>query len=481
MLVAEIVLVISLTLQGFLLLLPGGTRVRNISEFIYFLGLLLAGVVVLQFSSLEAPMISNAVLVDAPLFRLPRSCMLFAAVLIGRIVSSTKEIPHIRKQEVLFVLTMLALVCDGLLLSRHLMLTLLLIMVAAWTGVFLGGLAHRGRLEGEAVLKFWLQISLALVVGLGSLVAITLAAGGLRYDAIAELARSFPEYSVQSLFLILSLCLPLILTVGLFPFHFSIVDRDQGVSWAVQSILAIIVQGAVVLALWKMGMEIFGHAKASSTTDGMRVLQYCGVAGGFVFVIFALSQKNARRLFAALLGANWSFILATGAVANPVSASAVSYAFSSVFLWGALLSFVWTRMQEAAGSELLSAVYGAGQRQRSSGLILLVALAGPLCVPGFPGFPAVLHLLGAVIEQQTIMLLLLTAVLLLLLCFVAAKLAADILFRKSDFYIPSGTSLAQYSKLDICALGLTISSMLLLGLFWSRIFIHLTESAKVFL
>lgn len=482
MLAAEIVLIVSMVFQGAIIFLPGRRRMFLSSELIFTVALMCSALAALGLFTFGNFLPNIAMLSDHSLFRLPRATLLLSAILLGRIVASTKELPANRKPEVLFLLTVIVLLCDVLLLSRHLTLSVLLLLMISWACIFLGGLSYRGRLEGEAILKFWLQASLGLVIGLGALVILTLVAGGVHYDQLAAFAKTMDQYSIQSLFLIHSLFLPFILAMGLFPFHFVILDRDHGVTWAVQGIMGVLVQGSIALALWKMGAEIFGHSHGVDPSDGMKALQYCGIAGGYALLIFALSQENAKRLLAAILGASWSIILAAGAMPSAQSASAVAYSFAAVFLWGALLSFIWSRMQESAHDGSISAVFGLGKKFRASGLILLVALAGPLCVPGFPGFPSALHLLGAIIEQKALALLVMEVILLVLLCFTAAKLASDLLFRDGSITVIEADSvLVRYSKIDILSLATIIGAMLLLGLFWNQVFAILLESAKAFL
>ncbi|MGL1166853.1 hypothetical protein ACSTKZ_25275, partial [Vibrio parahaemolyticus] len=68
-----------------------------------------------------------------------------------------------------------------LILSRHGALSVILLVLCTWVGLFLGGLAYRGRREGEAVLKFWIQASLTLTLGFGSILLLSLIAGGAHF------------------------------------------------------------------------------------------------------------------------------------------------------------------------------------------------------------------------------------------------------------------------------------------------------------
>lgn len=468
--------------QGLLLILPGeGSFSRRLVEILSVLGFLAAALVLLVGPGASAPEFTwFNMLEDQPLLRFPRAALFFAGLLLARNIVSTKELPEGRKREVLFLLTALALLCDLLVLSRHALLSCILLITISWMGIFLSGLAYRGRTEGEAVLKFWVQISVMVAFGFGSVLVLALVSGGAHYEVIATQMKSNGIYSPQNLLAILALCLPYFLAGGIFPFHFAFIDRDQGLPWAVQLVLSVLVQGAITLSVWKTGVEVFGASRPGEIAEGMRALQMAGLAGGFWLALFALSQENSKRLFSALLAAQWFAILGAGAMPSPLGVTATTYAFSSVFLWSALLGFTWSKLQEGAQGDALSAVFGSARRFRAAGLVLLIALAGPLCVPGFSGLPSVLHLLAAMIEQKSLVFLLAEGALLALICLNVLRIGTDLLFRAP----PAGSEgIAQfrYGALDSLAIGLLGTALLLLGFLWHHAFLLMTEAAKAFL
>jgi NADH:ubiquinone oxidoreductase subunit 2 (subunit N) len=478
---SDLILVGSAVLQGVLLMAPARGAALGSAAFLSAAGFLGAAAALLVFpASPGGVLVGFGMMEDQALLRLPRAALFLAGLLLGRSIVSTGELPAARKKEVLFLLSALAILCDMLVLSKHALLSCILLVLISWLGIFLSGLAFRGRLEGEAVLKFWVQASVAGALGVGSVLAIVLVSGGAAYEVIAGQMAQQPLYSPGVLFAVVALCLPFFLVGGVFPFHFIAIDRDQGLPWAVQLVFAVMVQGAITLALWKMGVGVFGAARPGGVAEGLRVLQLAGLVGGFWLAVFALSQTNAKRLFSALVGAQWFAILAAGALPSSLGLSAVTYAFSSAFLWSALLGFIWSRLQEFAGAEGLPAVYGIARRFRGAGLILLVALAAPLCIPGFAGFPTIMHLLGAMIEQQSMGFLLAEAVLLALICLTALRLGADLLFREPTASIQGGDHL-RYGALDAGAMALLGGALVLLGFLWHRVFALLTESAKAFL
>jgi hypothetical protein len=209
-------------------------------------------------------------------------------------------------------------------------------------------------------------------------------------------------------------------------------------------------------------------------------LQIAGLAGGFWLALFSLSQDNSKRLFSAITGAQWSAVLGAGALPSLLGLSAVTYAFSSVFLWSALLGFTWSRLQEMAGADALSAVYGSARAFRTAGLALLVSLAGPLCVPGFAGLPAILHLLAAMMEQKSLIFLLAEGALLALVALSCLRIGADLLFRSFGGWNTKGSTI-RYGALDASAMALLGTALLLLGFLWHRVFLILESAAKAFL
>jgi len=482
--VSEIIIGLTVLLQGMLLVIPRGNSRSRCAELLSVFGLGAAALALVVAHDQPSLALSFEMLDDQALFRIPRAALLLSSLLLSRIVAATRELPDGRKPEVLFLLTILALLCDLLILSQNVALSIILLVLGSWVGIFLGGLAYRGRSEGEAVLKYWIQASLSLTAGFGAIVLLAVVAGGAHFSVIGEYMRAQQAYSPQSLLVVAGLFLPFFMAGGFFPFHFIAVDRDHGLPWAVQTALSVTFQGAVAVAAWKMGVVVFGHAsRDGGASEGLRVLQLCGLIGGFWLALFALSQDNSKRLYSALVGAQWSAVLAAGALPTLLSATAIVYALSATFVWSAILGFVWSRFQEWSGSENISSVYGAARAYRTSGLILLLALASPLCVPGFPGFPSVLYLLAAMIEQKSLVFLGAEAALLSLLCLTSIRIGTDLLFRRSvarPAHSPANTVL-NYSALDRGVI-LGVSAVLLTaGFFWHSILTQLGTAAEIFL
>ncbi len=484
MLISEFIIGITALLQGLLLMVQWKKGARRGSELLAVLGLGAAAVILVLTDAQPAEALSLEMLEDLALFRLPRAALFLASLLLSRIVVATKELPEGRKPEVLFLVTILAFLCDLLILSRHGTLSCILLVLGSWVGIFLGGLAYRGRREGEAVLKFWMQASLSLTLGFGAIVLLSLVAGGAHFTVIGEYMKTQPAYSPQGLLVVASLFLPFIIAGGFFPFHFMAIDRDHGLPWAIQIALSVIFQGSVAIAAWKTGVLVFGHPSTEGISEGLRVLQLCGLIGGFWLALLALSQDNAKRLFSILVGAQWSAVLAAGALPTLLSTTAIVYAFSGIFIWSGVLGFVWSRLQESTASEKISSTYGAAKAYRTSGLILLLALASPLCVPGFPGFPSVLYLLAAMIEQKSLVFLGAEAALLSLLCLTSIRIGTDLIFRQGPPALaenPNASAPVCYSALDWGVL-LGISVVLLGGgFFWHSIFAQLSDAAVSFL
>ena len=250
-----------------------------------------------------------------------------------------------------------------------------------------------------------------------------------------------------------------------------------------QTILSVPFQGAISVAAWKMGVAVFGHGATADVSAGLRVLQLCGLIGGFWLALFALSQSNAKRLYSALVGAQWSAILAAGALPTLLSATAIVYTFSATFVWSAILGFVWSRFQEWADDERISSVYGAAKFFRTSGLLLLIALASPLFVPGFPGFASVLYLLAAMIEQKSLIFLATEAGLLSLVCLICLRIGTDLLFRERPSLTAhkGAETFLRYSALDWSVIAGTLGFLLGGGFFWHSVLRGLGAAAEVFL
>lgn len=420
-----------------------------------------------------------SLLEDLPLLRLPRAALFIAAFLISRAIVSSKELPQERKPEVLFLLTFAVIFSELLLLSQNILLSVLLLISISWIGSFFSGLAYRGRSEGEAMLKGWVQGSLVMSLGLGSVLVLLWISGGAGYDAVAKgLAEASPLAGCLG---VLSLFLPYFLSAGLFPFHFLPLDRDQGVPWSIQLIFTVLLQGSILLALWSLSVDVL-HVPGKLNPFGLNLLQVASMVGGFWMAIFAVSQKNAKRLYSSLIAASWALALAAGCNPTELSASTLVYAFASIFLWSSLLGFTWSRLQEWAKTENIADVLGVARRFRTSGLFLLIALSAAVGVPGSSGLPVSFLLLASMIEQKSVLFLILEMGLMALVLLGLFRVASDLLFRGGrQTQEVSAVPLARYAALDyVGVIGLT-ASILILGIAWNRVFAALSETAKLFL
>lgn len=475
--IPEILLLCAVLLQFVVLLLPPSRWAALFVEALSFLGLGAAALfAVYSFYYLGEAALWFGVLEDQAILRLPRAAIFLAALVTARSVAGSLQLPQLRKSQVQLLLTLTILLCDILLLSRHVLLSCFVLVSLSWVGIFLVGLAFRGRIEGEGVLKHWSQASLLVGISFGSILVLALYVGGLQFERVADHIQSLPANSPESLFLALALFSPFFLAGGIFPYHFSLLDRDQGATWAVQQLLAVVVQGAVFLSVWTMATIVWRGAGVSS---GMHLIQMAGLVGGAWLCFFSITQTSSRRIFSALVGAQWSLILLAGAQPTALGVKAVVFAFVATFLWTSLLGFVWSRLQESVGGDDISLVYGAARLCRTSGLFLVAALASPFLVPGFAGFPAVLHLFAAIVEQKSIFLLFSGAALIALLCLTCLRIAADLLFVEPAQQ-SEGKKIARYGVLDHASIFLVVASILVLGILWPKIFMLIGEAAKPF-
>ncbi len=480
MLYPIVILLLGISLQGIFLLFRSETlRMRGIewtSAAVFALSTV--SMVLMARQSAESLVLMN-LLTDAPLLRLPRAALFLAAFLVSRAIVSSREIPQVRKPEVLFLLTFVVAFVELLLLSQSILLSVLLLISISWLTAFLSGLAFRGRKEGEAMLKGWVQSSLVTALGLGSVLVLLWISGGSSYSAVSKgLGLASP---VSAYVGILALFLPYFLAAGLFPFHFLPMDRDQGVPWAVQLIFNILIKGSVLLSLWKVAVDVL-HLPGSSLSVGLSLLQLAAVVGGFWLAIFALSQGNSKRLFSSLVGASWALALAAGCNPTALSAAAIVYAFAALFLWSVLLGFTWCRLQESSGQEGIADVLGMARKHRTSGLFLLIALSAAIGVPGLSGMPVALHLLAAMIEQRSLVLLLVEATLLALVLLSFLRIGSDLLFRGSlEQPTFDNSPQVKYAALDYLGVMGLAGGLLFLGIWWNRIFVQLSETAKLFL
>jgi len=414
-------------------------------------------------------------LVDRPYLRLPRLTFFLSTLLVFRSFMGTTAVPRERLGQATFLVLVLTFLGDVVLLSNNFLMTFTALSSMALVGALVVGISFRGGLEGEAVLKNWNQAAFFVPIGLFCCFLVTLMTGGLGFmrlqESTAIITQAWPLYAICFL-----LFLPFLLAGALFPFHFLSIDRDQGANWATQLLFANCVQAPVMVGLWSLSYQL---QLGNPLWPGGKVLMALALLGCFWQGAYALGQKSARRILSSFTGAHWSFALIAAAGASQKNLEAAIIGFSSCFVWIAARGFIWSRFQEAVGSDNLLGASGVVGGAQKKGLLLLFALAPAFFVPGLPSFPALIHHFSAMLEHRSILLFLTSTLFLVLVSLTPLRILSELLFLPAAAPAEWRREI-KYDALDWGSLFLVLSVMLLIGLAWPTLLIHVGASPKLF-
>ena len=426
--------------------------------------------------------IVHGILTSEALFRIPRIALFFASGIIVPILSRSTEIPQNRRTETLLFYSVLVLVSDILLLSNHLAFSFLILGIIQWTTLILLGMCFRGRQEGEATMKQWFHGSQGFLVGFISLICIAYLCGGLSFESVRGYMASLALGSGLRFTILFLVLIPYFVFAGLFPFHFSVLDRDQGAPWFVQSILSGWLPGVFILSIWRITKHIFPFGDAALSLEGLITLQWVGILSSIWFGFYAIRQANLKKFYGAIIGLSWSLLMIVGAGNSNLVFSVFIFGAASLILWGTIFSYSLNRNHDAGGGQGFESVKGLIRRDWRTAIISLAALVAPLALPGFPGFPSLFYGTAAIIEQKNVFLLFFYFAMTALFIYLIVRILAAILFEKaqnSDLTI--GSKPKAFFMEEIMGLTFSCGAVLVLGVFSRSILESLTTAAKFFL
>lgn len=416
------------------------------------------------------------------LFRPVRMVIYFSGmVLVGQILYSS-VIPEKRKRELVFILSLTTFFASVLILSINLFVSFLCLLGLATAGLFMAGAPFRGRLEGEAIYKFWYQYSLIIIIGFFSLTILSYIAGGLEYDVLRKFYESSATHNLFIFWISLGLA-PMFLLAGVFPMHFTIIDRDHGIAWPIQATETVLISGVSMMALFKAAVHFFYEDKNMGSSRILNLLMVLGFIGLLWSIMGALTQKSTKRFMAFLSSSLWSICLITIAIPSALSLASSVYYFVCASIALLLIFAGITRIHERIGEEeSWDALVGTGTRFPQYARLVLLGLLCFLFLPPSFGFSALLNLLGAMFEQKSLLLVCVTCFGVFFIFMAALRMLSAIYFEdiKYDFVSNSSTT-GGISFVDRLLFFIGVLIVFGFGIWGDIFFQSLLESAKVFI
>ena len=438
-------------------------------------GLIVAFVlsVMVFYSPMESAL--GSLLYSNKLFRLVSSAMLLVALVVNRSLSHTKEIPEQRKPECYLFLTMVCIWSFILWFSTGILTTYFSLLGLGITALFSVGLAFTNRQEGEALLKYWYQLIVAMIFILISLLAVAIVAGDYSFKGIATIFVGSIGFKQMGFFFIL--LLPYLLIGGIVPFHFNVIDRDHGSPWALQTLSGLMISGSVYGGVMKFGVELFDSSVARAYP--MRFLVCLGFIGTFWGLLAGLTQNNSKRRLAFFSLAMLSFPLMILGAPSGVTVGAAVFRFSFSLLALAALYWVLGWYHERMGGNDGALLAGVGRYRLGAGLLLIVGAGYFVGVPPIAGFSTTLALFGAAFHEKSL--------LVLLGIIIVSALAGLIMFRLLElafFRKPAGSLPAIENKyllsgiLDHFIGAVLLLALIIGGVSWGGIWGRVVDAAS---
>ena len=241
--------------------------------------------------------------------------------------------------------------------------------------------------SNEAVLKYFFLGSLAAAIFLYGIALIYGSAGTTNLAEIASLLRT-PALGMNPIFVMGSLMVlaALAFKVAAFPFHMWTPDVYEGAPSPVTAFMATAVKAAAFALLLRVGLAFFSVGQMHEV--GLAVVWHLAILTMFVGNVFALVQKNVKRMLAYSSIAHTGYLLVGIAALPDVEAGAsvlfylVAYAFTNL---GALacVSFLAGREERVENIEDYA---GIAWRYPLVGLGMAVCMFSLIGFPPTAGF-----------------------------------------------------------------------------------------------
>ena len=321
------------------------------------------------------------------------------------------------------------------------------------------------RKSAEAGIKFILSAALASgtsIFGISLLYATT---GTIYFEEFATILT----YSNLSVLGFIFFFTGLAFKISLVPFHFWTADVYEGAPIGITSYLSVISKGSAVMILMIILFTVMKPFEMITNN----LLYIVSLATMFIGNLFALRQKNMKRLLAFSSIAQAGFIL-LGLMSNDqLGASTVVY-FVSIYVFTNLAAFgVVQAISSKTGKENVDDYNGLYRTNPNLSLVMILALFSLAGIPPVAGFFGKFFLFTAAASQGLYLLVFLAVVNVTISLYYYLLVVRAMFIRKSDNPIPHFTS-GIYMKLGLI---IAVIGVVFIGLY-SPIYDYIFEISK---
>ena len=475
----EIILLAAVVI--FLLFLAIGKQGFSTLPFVWlgFVAQVAAALSTLALRSLGTERISGNYLQHDPGFLYTRAGIFALGAALTILTGYHRQIDDRRKPELCYFLLWVSIFASILVISHHFLVSYLAIFGLSAVNAFLAAAPFRRQGEGKAAMLYWFQSAFAFTLGFGALIVIAAGMNDLSFPAVREFFAHQPIQIALPLFF--ALALPFWILGGLFPFHHATIVLNHGSLWPIQAAQSLLVQGASVIALFRVAVLVFVVPGAEFSAWILYGFAIIGGLGGIAGGIGALCNQDSKRFVAYLVLLHWSACLVVLGVPSATSVAAAVYQHFSSGIALAILLIVMGGLLESRGSDSLDGLKGVRKRCIFESLLLLGALASLAGIPPFMGFPAAVNMVGALLEQNDPIVLLFYITVVTLQFVVAARLVGIVFFAESndsDGLFSAMGGLGTRLRVTLFAI---FAPLLLAGFFWENVWMELVDRAAKFM
>ena len=358
-----------------------------------------------------------------------------------------------------FTISLLGLIGTMIMISAYSLLMLYLgIELLSLALYALIGFNKSSGLASEAAIKYYVLGAMSsgiLLFGISLIYGFT---GSINYFEIASQLNSIDKNSVQFLgviFGIIFITASLCFKFGAAPFHIWVPDIYQGSLISTTILLSTIPKISVFIVFLKLYFIPFMEFKFVWSD----ILMFVGVASIVIGSIFALTQKNIKRLLAYSAISNIGFILLSlGIVTNDGLHASLYYTIIYTFTALATFGIVTHITSNSHGIEDISDLAGLSKTHPYYAILILITMLSSAGIPPLIGFHAKLMVIQALINNSYIVLSIIVVLMTVVSAYYYLRVVKTIYFEERENLISS------YSKNNII-LSLNVIILLGLGIF----------------
>ena len=392
----------------------------------------------------------------------PMGDLLKGAVLVVTLLAFVYSSTYLRNRNLwvgeYYVLMLLALLGIMIMISANDFLTLYLgLELLALCLYALVAFDRDSKMGSEAAMKYFVLGALGsgmLLYGISMLYG---AAGGLGFDAVAEVASAEGVGNKVLVFGLVFVIIGIAFKFGAVPFHMWMPDVYQGAPAPVVLFLS----SAPKIAAFAMAARILIDGLEGLRGDWSDILIILSVLSMGIGNLVAIAQTNVKRMLAYSTISHVGFIFLGLLAGTPAGYSAamfyaIVYALMAAGAFGVLVMI----SHKGFEAENLDDLKGLGDRDPWLAAMMVLVMFSMAGVPPMVGFMAKLLVLEAVIDIGLVWLALLAVAFSIIGAFYYLRVVKMIYFDKAEIVVPADVGTG--ARIAVTVNGL---SMLVLGMF----------------